>query len=211
MAWDLDTAKELLGIDPGDTTQDANVQRAMDVTLNAVETRLGRQLLRARETVRFISPPGCCDIQVTRFPIIEVYTVNDAPLPDACEIHHTVGAIYCPAIAQDREVIIDYEGGYDPLPPELENVMWSAFVDHWSGLDPATGGPPVEEVAGEQSVKSVTVFDGFKVDYATSSTSSSSQGSYTGTTYVDWGWLEPWSDTLSYYRHGQYGTGLGFA
>jgi hypothetical protein len=90
--------------------------------------------------------------------------------------------------------------------------MQEAFVTSWNnsqdstGLPPSTGGGGV--ITGSGDVKSVTVYDAFKLDYDVGATAVGGETSAQEATDL-WGWLSPWQTVLSHYRSGLSGTNLG--
>lgn len=221
MAWTLAQAKIYLGPKDPDTPEgDIIIQQVLDETLEALETVLGRQLLLAREVVRFLLVTSDT-VMVPRFPIKEIHAISSTglfppavaqePFPGGVNVQFAVGWIQSPTFAGQREVSVDYEGGFDPLPADLERAMWSAFLTLYDDTDPVTGAPPVAGgstiVAGSGDVSSVTIADFGTVKYDVGSAVSAAQ---TGDlSEADWGWLQPWASTFQFYRAGQAGTGLG--
>ena len=219
MAWDLITAKQYLSIPAADTTQDANIQVVLNRVLATVETLLQRKLFLAREIVKFYHLNDR-KVLLPRYPIVNVFSINGVT-SQTWLVHHRNGWVdLCTTnVAAGKcggEIAIDYEGGYGTLPPDLEGALWEIFMLAWSGIDPNTGGPSqsggLAVVQGSGDVKSLTVFDAFKVDYdvgTSVSGSSSSSDSLTDEKAL-WGWLAPWATVLSFYRSEQ-GVGLGIA
>lgn len=208
MSWDLETAKIYLGIDPGDETKDDQIQGILDYTLKAVETLLQRKLLFARETVKFLRPRGDT-ILLPRWPVDTIVAINDADPPVDMEINEATGYIRDPGFSGEKEISVEYDGGYDPLPTDLERVLWEAFMTAWGNTDAETGGPAgpgTGVIAGSGDVKSLTVFDAFKMDYDVGTTSTGDGQSSLISQQSSWGWLAPWAAILEMYR-GEFGTG----
>lgn len=213
MAWNLATAKKYLGLE-GDDTKDEMIVERMAYTQQSIETVLGRGILRERQTVKFVCHRPSATVQLPRAPITEVFTINGGEAPADMQIHHDVGLICYPTFAGEQTLEVDYEGGYDPIPLDLENCMWQAFMTAWGQIDQTTGGPPADGssgiIEGSGEVKSMTVFDAFKVDYDVGSTATG--GTDTGTISTsDWGWLAPWGTVLGFYRWGPSGAEMGIA
>ena len=205
MAWNLETARTYLKIDPGDTSNDVVIQQTLDRVLVSVETLLGRYLLRRRETIVFRGVVSPKTVQVQRYPIQVVHRCTGAGDFSVHREHGTITFIN----GTCGDVSLDIEGGYEPMPLDLEFVMWGAFMYAWQSVDTTTGGPPADQVVttGSGEVKSLLIYDAFKVDYDVGNTTSDDSGSVE----EDWGWLAPWASTLSMYRGGPSGTGLGLA
>jgi hypothetical protein len=68
-------------------------------------------------------------------------------------------------------MVVDYEGGYVQLPSELELALWMMFDIFWASVSATTGAQSLGEI------KSISVPDVGKIDYGTSSSTSSAGGS----------------------------------
>lgn len=189
MAWDLATAKQYLGIAPADESQDAAITVVMAFTLASIEKALARKLLELRERITLydVVLPR---VFLPRYPVTEVHTV-DGVVPDSeWVVNPSSGYVQVTSDGYYKTLSVDYTGGFDPLPADLERAMWSAFMAAWAQTDGMTGGPSATADSG--AVKSLTVFDAFKVDYDT--------GAAFGDWHARWGWLAPWALTFELYR-----------
>ena len=211
MAWDLATAKQYLGITDG--SQDANITRMMDVTMSAVEKFLQRGLELAQETVTY-RDRDFRRVVLPRFPVTQVLKVDGVDgLPSDWHLMPRVGWILLPTRRYFQELEIEYEGGYDPLPADLEQVLWEIFMRAWASIDENTGGPDPTGpgvVQGSGDVKSLTVFDGFKMEFDVGASVLSDAESALTEQQATWGWLAPWASTLELYRS-ERGAGVGIA
>lgn len=206
MAWDLETAKQYLGI--VDDTQDAVIQQALDTVLATVELHLQRKLILDRASIEFLNIMTNRLI-MPRFPIVQVYTIDGELVPDDYTIHHAAGWITLPNTRFIDSMVVDYEGGFAQLPLGLERVMWEAFMVFHGSTNPDTGGPSQGAVTtGEGEIKSLTVFDGFKMDFNVADLSGDASGS--AERELMWGWLAPWASVLEMYRS-EHGIGVGMA
>lgn len=205
MAWNLETAKVYLGIDDIDTSKDTIIQQTLDTVLANLELLLQRRLLLDREIAEF-HDESLKILLLPRFPITQVYTVDDEPLPDTWYVHNTAGWIEMPCYRHVQEMKVDYMGGYGPLPADLERAMWEAFMVRWGNTDSDTGGP-AGAVEGSAELKSLTVYDGFKMEFDVAAASSSSSGGIVERELM-WGWLSPWASIFEMYRS-EHGVALG--
>lgn len=206
MSWTLETAKQYLGIDPGDTSQDVVIQSTLDYVLSAVESILQRGLLFTRETVAFHHVTRR-RILLPRYPVSEVH---DMSTPDNMLfssnpiLHKAVGWLEDDGFCGLTSLSIEYSGGFVELPIDLERTLWEIFMSAWSRTDESTGAPSSSSgAAGE--VKDITVPDAFKITYNVGETSTGEASAK-----ADYGWLAPWASVLSIYRS-EYGAGLGVA
>jgi len=214
MTWDLDQAKADLGIDPSDTSMDAAIQRQMDAVLSSVETYCDRRFLFARETAYFpaqipLSPPQRL-FSLPRYPIGQIYgtTYNG---------YYGTGTVTANIVQPDTGMIavtyygtepyyyyenwpanvsVDYEGGYDELPPDLEMCLWEMFQARWA----ATGGTgSMANLGGAVAASGIrTVAIPNVISMAMGNGSSSSSGSGGGVSIA--GLPQAYAGTLDLYR-----------
>lgn len=197
--WDLATAKTMLGIAPGDTTQDAALTSVMDRLIGELEDLLGRGLLLKSTTETFYHV-GSRQLRLNRYPIERV----DSP---ACRIvHHRAGWIELDqGLAPDGAVTVTYTGGFKVLPAALERCLWEILHVVWGGVDHTTGLPVAGQgggtvLQGSGDISSVTI-DGMTLRYDVGSTVAGGGGeSAAAAAEKEWGWLAPWATVLSIYR-----------
>ena len=193
MTWSLDTARAVAGFAPDDNTHDVALQLVMDSVLAAVETKLERGLLKRQETAKFYHV-NFCRIYLPRYPIEQVISPTGV-----WRVHHRNGWIEGMG---GSEVEVTWIGGFDPLPSDLERALWGAFLAEWANSDPLTGAPiaGASVLVGSGEMKSLTVYDAYKVDFDVGATS---VGGASGVGKIDeafWGALSPWADILMAYR-----------
>lgn len=213
-AWDKATIKEMLGIDPGDTSSDDAIDQVMAYVLSAVETALHRQLQLVRETFS-ISRVEHHQVFLPRFPVLTIHEINGGDvsegLPHGWSLDTRRGRIDVTADYLGDPLDIDYEGGFDPLPPDLLRVLLEAFNTAWAASDSTTGLPDPNAttvVSGSGEVQSVSLSDFGTVrwDVAAQSASADVQAGQ----QANYGWLAPWASILDFYRS-EYGTDMGLA
>jgi hypothetical protein len=194
MPWDLETARAVAGIAPGDTTHDEALQSVMDFVISDLEARLGRGILLMRTTERYYNV-NTRELCLYRYPIRQVFS------PDCRIVYRNAGWIE-PEEYQDI-IDVDYEGGFDPVPPNLLGAMWEAFLLRWESVDQTTGlpvpGGGATVIQGSGDISSVTV-DGMTIRYDVGASVSGDSGSVSAALQADWGWLAPWASILSIYR-----------
>ncbi len=214
MTWTLDQAKIYLNI-PG-SSQDEAIQRTMDIVLSTVERFLARRLMDQIGEVLTFQRVTSSNLFLPRYPIHQVteieLTGGTTPLPHDLIVHEKSGWIFSSEFVYQDEVKVTYDAGYDSsgvasgipkIPPDLDHVLWEAFMYLWSTVDQTTGGPSATVSSG-RDIRSVTVFDAFKVDYESAAGEGNSRA-------LDWSWLAQWEPVLSTYQSGFAGSNVGVA
>lgn len=177
MSWDIDTAKANLGIT--DTSQDVALQLCLDTALAIVEGWLDRKLLLATETEVFHEPKSC-KLWVERYPLVEVLTINGDDYNPAAgyEIEQDNGWIKGPWPA--TPITLEYTGGYDPLPPDLEFALWQVFGALWAAMNQATGLPATDGGTSIDGIDSITVPDVGTVRFTSAANTAATTGGVLG-------------------------------
>ena len=200
MAWDVTTAKTVLGIDAGDTSKDVAIQQALDVVMSTVEKAVGRGLLYARETVYL--PTRLRTVLLPRYPVAVVHS----PAIEFMHKNGQNGIVVLANAGTEPQTVVDYEGGYDPLPVDLEQAMWEIFLFVWTTINTTTGFPSESSggaatiVQGTGEVSRVSLADFGSISFDVGATVASSSYDITAATRAEWGWLSPWAWVLKYYR-----------
>jgi hypothetical protein len=203
MTWTLQAAKARLGIT--DDAQDAQITQALNVSLGLAEKYCDRRFQKKDETARFFGD-SWPTLLVRRYPILSVAEVR-APTGDVIDssrygIDYDNGMILLgsgnmvvPSRWSRGAVEVDFTGGYEPLPDDLELALWLVFDAVWF-KSPGMGLPG--GTAPEPTVRSFAI-DGMSIGYENAATVSGSPSSGGGP--AAWG-LMPASSvaTLNLYR-----------
>lgn len=176
MAFDLASALARLGLTDPTPEQEANAQGALDAALNVVEEYLDRKLLLQPEVETFFYP-FAPSFQVHRFPIedVESFEIDGTePDPQSYVVNLQRGVFAFRGDRCGRELVIAYTGGFDPLPADLEMILWNVF-DHLypQFVPPSQGGA---SGASEGAIKAVTIPDVGRIDFDTSATTGGASG-----------------------------------
>ena len=183
MAFDVATGRIKVGLEPSDTSQDADIQMALNTALSLAEQYCDRKFAFARETLTKYADRFSERVFVDRFPINRIYSITGAGT-NSPEAHHDAGVVFTSAGSNPgSKITIDYEGGYKSLPADLEYCLWQVFAAVWADFDPtnANGGNVV--VSGE--IKKRSIVGVGSVEYTTSADSIAS------TTVSDWSAVLP--------------------
>ena len=224
MAWTRAQAKLYLGLPATpDPILDPLIDQVLLETLQAVQGALGRELFLARNTVRFYNV-NVEQLQLPRPPIVTIHAIDYAGVSpagsafgtgtDNLQIHHKEGWIRSMDFCGRREINVDFEGGFDPLPVDLEQDMWSAFLTRYDEKDQANAGAPPRAgqgssvISGSGDVSRVTIQDLGTITYDVGATVTASDVA-DADARLKYGWLAPWARTWDHYRIGPAGGGLG--
>jgi hypothetical protein len=225
MTWDITTAKLRLGIE--DDTQDAALQSAMDVALAVAEGYCDRRFLKQADTQEFPLPTGPT-LLVRRYPLVSLETIapldpQDEPPVEPVDVSATWridkrrgivfmvgmppwGASYTTPVAPGAfyagaraGFVLNYTGGYDPLPADLEQALWMVFDAVWFSTPGWGAEAGSQSGAGGGAVKSFSI-DGSTISF--DNASGNEAASQSGGSVGAWGPYLPLGATslLQQYR-----------
>lgn len=127
MAYDIETARTRAGLESTDTSQDVMLTSAMTAALSFAENYCDRKFMRQLESEQFIHF-GQCGVQLKRFPVESVGLVDaDGKSCFDWHIDTLVGRVTFDGRVHAHILTIDYMGGYDVLPADLEMALWRLF------------------------------------------------------------------------------------
>jgi hypothetical protein len=201
MAFNLATAKDRLGIPADDTSRDAQITGALNVSLAMAEKYCDRRFAFVREVARF-PLNNWPQLLVRRYPIVRVYALRLPPNGQEADVselqvHHEHGIVYmcgCGGYRTTDAVELDYEGGFKVLPADLEFALWLVFDQVWS-TTPGMG-LPAGSTSADGAVRSFSI-DGMSIGYDTSA----AQGNAGGGGASAWGAIPAWAiAVLDLYR-----------
>ena len=163
--FDLATAKTRLGITG--TTQDAQLQVALNTSIALAERYCDRKFLYAAETVKFYHFSGAF-MFIPRYPIEQI--ISSTGLPSETKVNNRLGMIEFHGHQSFEDASVTYAGGYKVLPDDLELALWGVFNGVWPSIN---GGSSV--AAG--AIDSITIPDVGTIRYNNSGSSASSSAS----------------------------------
>ncbi len=190
----LEEVKNYLGVTTGD--DDALIQQIIDQTIALLENYLGRNMVSATFDHESYMPESNM-IQLKNYPtkIINSITLDgEAGVVEDYHVSKDIGTIYGDFNNVDV-VEINYDGGYDPLPLDYEQVFYQVVSDVYDDY----------KGVSDSDVKDVTLFDFAKVSYDTSTTTTGgSRGGTINYSGVGAGnvpaQLEPYLGVLNMYK-----------
>jgi hypothetical protein len=210
MSFDLITARTVIGLDPTDTSRDIPLQKSLDTVLAFVEKKLGRGLLLETVTESYFDI-HTTDLRLRRYPIEQIITINGQPVTEnSLLVNHRVGWIrnLHGNSWNNNPIVVNYSGGFDPLPDDLEYALWEIFQTYWASVDQTTGLPAAgggtagTVIPGSGDVSSVSFgpFGTVRYDVGATVVGDESSASINAKQWKVWGWLAPWAYILETYR-----------
>lgn len=177
MAYDLASAKIRLGLSPEDTSKDDEITACLQMAQSLAETYCDRGFTLMQETQEIHGVEQNV-LRTYRYPIKVVNSVQSLS-PGAnydwsvgqWTVFKKNGEIVLSGPISGTQVLVDYEGGYEVFPPDLEWALWNIFDAIWY----STPGMGIEAGEGEASgpgdVKSFWI-NGVRIEYASTTTAS---------------------------------------
>ena len=163
--FDVMTGRVRIGLVPTDASKDAIIQIALDATIAVVEKWLDRGIVRMQEKTKFYYTGTVRQFQLPRWPVENVIKVEGLNADYKINAEH--GYIELGHNACADEFIIEYIGGYNPLPGDLEVGLWMVFDGVFSNME-GSGSSALTGGIGKFSIVGVGT-----IDYSDNSTSSS--------------------------------------
>lgn len=197
MAFDLETAKRRIGIDPTDMTQDGVIEATLSATQSIAESYCNRKFDYAEQTDVFYFQ-NSDKMNLSRYPVETIISINPdrffhGQFGSGYKIHNLIGEILFYGTMVDSEITVTYTGGYKVLPADLELALWSIFDTVWPTASSTSGGGGVS--AGD--ISSITIPDVGTVRFSSGSTGNAG-ASYGNSNYSVYGvqffLLEPYRD-----------------
>lgn len=170
----IDDAKIVLGIDPDDTTQDAQIEAAIHAISARICRYCDRQFVKQgyRDEYRNLSLDWVEPLRCWQFPLVvdgtgaAVLAVSSNGSPIAAESYEANpdnGALFLWDGCWCGAVTLDYTAGFDPIPPELQSAALSWLIYQWSAIEASRRDP---------TIRSETVSDAMTITYASASSAS---------------------------------------
>ena len=178
----LDTLKIYLGIDVADATNDAELNRALDLSGETCERYIDRVIAKRSVDEFFQSYFGRVTlhnypVDTTVDPVVTVDDVTDTGYSfflqrwGLAHLTRQPGQRDQPLDWRNyQQVIVKYTTGYDPLPVDLAQALVYVAADYYTsegrGTPPGGGG-------GSGEIKSMSIYDVGSISYDVGSSSSS--------------------------------------
>lgn len=172
MAYDLATAKIRLGIAADDTSKDVAIDTCLDMAQALAETYCDRGFSLAAE-VQEIHGFDQRTLRTYRYPIATLNSVESvAPgasytiALDSIVVFAKSGEIILSEYVGGTKVKVDYSGGYDVFPKDLEWALWGIFDAVWY----STPGMGIDAGADTTDIGPIKSFwiNGVRLEYSIS-------------------------------------------
>lgn len=151
--FDTATAKTRLNITG--TLQDAAINASISTALAVAERYCDRQFAYATDTVKFYEFFGHI-MFLPRYPVASVISVTG--LPSKYYVNGRLGSIEFGGDVHVADATINYVGGYQVLPADLELALWLLFDDIWAITPGGGSGAGASGGSGSQ-ISSISVPD----------------------------------------------------
>ena len=131
--FDLATAKTRLNIT--DTTQDVQLQAALDAALAIAEGYCDRYFMHAPAQVEKRTHVAGSSVSLMRYPLDAEPTLSGDSPNYKFHTDWDNGVIHFDGNYVDHKLTINYSGGYVTLPADLEYAFWGIFNGVWSNMN----------------------------------------------------------------------------
>ena len=170
MSFDLATAKTRLNITG--TTQDAEIQAALNASLAIAEAYCKRRFSFAAEVAHYYHVEAGY-LFVDRYPINSVTSVvrDNGQSNIKYKVNKSSGFLDLHGRYSDEELQVTYSGGYATLPDDLVIALWGIFDDVWASTQGSSG-----PAAGAIESVSLTGVGTVRMSTGASTASSGSSG-----------------------------------
>ena len=129
--FDLATAKTRLNITG--TTQDAELQVALDTALAIAEGYCDRKFMHASQVETFTHSSGN-SISLIRYPLDSDPTLSGDQNTYKFHADWENGVVHFDGGIAEHKMTVTYSGGYVTLPGDLEYALWGIFDGVWSNM-----------------------------------------------------------------------------
>ena len=142
MSWyEIEKLRVKAGLIPTDTSKDTELESAADVALSIAEGYCDRYFLKATQEETFVHILNR-SVLLKRYPVESITTFDPK---FRYHIDMPVGAILFDGNVFEHELKITYEGGYDPVPDDLELALMMIFEKVYSSsIAPMSSGDSVK-------------------------------------------------------------------
>ena len=145
--FDLATAKVRLGTT---TLGDLDIQRALDQSLAYAEAVMDRKLTKQAMTEYFYPDKAVHTLSLSAYPVDRTVQikVNDQPFKGKIDAQR--GLIHFEGLHYSHEIKVEYTGGFNPFPADMEGALWSVFdsvAGAMAGGGSVSGGGDIESIS----------------------------------------------------------------
>jgi hypothetical protein len=146
--------REITGI-TDDPPSDVGIRLALSRYTSLIEGFTGRSfaLVEGCETHHRV---GTGPIQLNRYPVTRVVSINGSPDLSPYTIHRAAGIIYHDGLLAGKDVEVVYQGGYADVPYDLKIVLSTLVQAYLAGTH---GGVEALEVGRKEVVFGVSSID----------------------------------------------------
>lgn len=152
MTFDLTAARARVGLQPNDTTKDAALSASLAAALGLAERYCDRKFARQFEVAELVHFVGN-EAHIDRYPIVAVISVqSDGQAITAFQVNKSAGRILFTSSLASLLLEVEYEGGYEVFPDDLEYALWLIFDSVWPSI---SGNAPAQSPISRITVPDV--------------------------------------------------------
>lgn len=130
--FDIAVLRVRAGLDAGDGSRDAEIIVAMGMALSLAERYCDRKFARMNDTERFTHHSGQ-SVSLHRYPVTAIAKVTcDGTDVTSHHVDHLNGYLHFDGRVQVHEMQVEYDGGYDVYPADLEFALLQLFDSVWN-------------------------------------------------------------------------------
>lgn len=177
--------KAAFGIDPSYTDADAQIALACEIASSLVVTYTGRRLVKNTYKDRFLVTRNdlrLCDVaapfHLSEFPLYELVSITheaSAQEHDPHYVQYASGIVGVSGIMPDAAYLVEFIGGFDPLPAVLRGALLDMTRRQLEALGVDLSSASSQLKPSQVPARAVTIGQ-LRVEYAISLTAISTQG-----------------------------------
>ena len=161
----IEYLRQRVGLEPDDSSEDAQIEVAEAITIAMLETWLDRRLALGPDSEAFTHFRGKV-LSLRRYPLVpdSVVLTLDEQTYVTFHADEETGLVHLDGRQRQHRITVAYEGGYLEMPPALMGAALLVFDSVWAVVGGTDGGATTSG-----AIRSITIPDVGTVQYATGS------------------------------------------
>lgn len=125
MAFDIITARVKIGLQENDSSKDVILKLTMEQVVSIAEKYCDRKFVFGIGVAEFFNVNYEKRFQLPRYPVKQIASIEGVSV--GYQLHQELGMVLFDCPVSSRYIKINYAGGFDPLPGDLELAFWGMF------------------------------------------------------------------------------------